>query len=39
MDWVDAADTTPLIGIRLLDGYRLCAGVRDGVNVTIARLP
>ena len=33
----EAADTKPLIGMRLLDGYRLCADVYDGGRVTIER--
>jgi len=32
---VEAADTTPLVGMRLLEGYRLCADVHDGGGVTI----
>lgn len=36
---VEAADTTPLIGMRLLEGFQLCADVHDGGRVTIQRLP
>ena len=36
---VDAeeADTTPLIGMRLLDDHRLCVDIHDGGRVTIER--
>ncbi|MXX32625.1 MAG: clan AA aspartic protease [Chloroflexi bacterium] len=36
---VEAADTTLLIGMRLLEGYRLCADSHDGGRVTIEQLP
>ncbi|MCY3608134.1 MAG: hypothetical protein OXG57_06775 [Acidimicrobiaceae bacterium] len=36
---IDAAETTPLVGMRLLHGYRLCADVYDGGRLTIERLP
>lgn len=34
-DDVEAADTTPLVGMRLLERYRLCAEAHDGGGVTI----
>jgi clan AA aspartic protease len=36
---VDEADTTPLVGMALLDGYELNAQVRAGGKVSIRRLP
>ena len=36
---VEAADTTPLVGMRLLEGYRFCTDAQDGGRVTIQRLP
>ena len=36
---VEAADTTPLIGMRLMEGFRLCTDAHDGGRVTIQRLP
>jgi clan AA aspartic protease len=35
----DEADTTPLVGMALLDGYELNAQVRAGGKVTIKPLP
>ena len=32
---VNVADTTPLVGMRLLDGHRLCVDVEDGGRVVI----
>src|SRR6266498_4365140 len=36
---VDEADTTPLVGMALLEDYELNAQVRAGGKVTIKRLP
>jgi len=36
---VDEADTTPLVGMALLDGYHLNMQIRAGGKVTINRLP
>ena len=36
---VDEADTAPLVGMTLLDGYELNVQVRNGGSVTIAILP
>ena len=36
---VDAADTVPLIGMSLLDGYELSMRVTDGGDVRITALP
>jgi len=36
---VDEADTEPLVGMALLDGYELNAQIRTGGKVTIKRLP
>ena len=36
---VEAADTTPLVGMRLLEGFQLCTDAHDGGRVTIQRLP
>jgi len=36
---VDAAETEPLIGMSLLDGYELVIQVVNGGNVTIMKLP
>jgi len=36
---VDEADTAPLIGMSLLEGYELTVQVRSGGNVTIRVLP
>ena len=35
---MDAAETTPLVGMRLLHGCRLCADVYDGGHLNIERL-
>ena len=32
---VDVADATPLVGMRLLDGHRVCLDVEDGGRVVI----
>jgi clan AA aspartic protease len=36
---VDAADTEPLVGMALLEGYELTVQVRSGGSVTIIQLP
>jgi clan AA aspartic protease len=36
---VDSADTDPLVGMSLLDGYALYVEVRAGANVQISPLP
>ncbi len=33
----EAAGTTPLVGMRLLDDHRLCVDIHDGGRVTIKR--
>ena len=35
----EAAETTPLVGMRLLDDYRLCVDIHDDGLVTIERQP
>ena len=35
---VDEADTDPLVGMALMNGYELCIQVIDGGTVTLGRL-